>query len=157
MSKPNQRGHLLSQNLQQSQLHPSQRKLWVLQRMMNTYSYLSQRDGVLLIQCLNWSLPLESIVRYNVCAHWYLLFFTSLLSNARAYQVFDVLDKKALENTAVLKQYLDMMGQEVKHLLKVLCKSTDRTIDLTASLHHALDVIQEVVYRLLKLYLGSSK
>lgn len=71
--------------------------------------------------------------------------------------MFDVLDKKSLENSAVLKQYLDMMGQEVKHLLKVLCRSTDRTIDLTPSLHLALDSIQEVVYRLLKLYLGSNK
>ena len=73
------------------------------------------------------------------------------------YKVFDVLDKKSMENSALLTQYLDMMGQEVKYLLKVLCKSTDRTIDLTPSLHSALDVIQEVVYRLLKLYLGSSK
>lgn len=71
--------------------------------------------------------------------------------------MFDVLDKKALEESALLKQYLDMMGQEVRHLLKVLCKSADRTINLTPALHHALDVVQEIVYRLLKLHLGSSQ
>ena len=61
------------------------------------------------------------------------------------------------KDSATLNKFLGMMGQELKYVLMVLSRSTDRSIDLTPALFKSIDVVQEIIYRTMKLMLASGQ
>lgn len=57
-------------------------------------------------------------------------------------------------NQDEMKQFIDMVFQEMQYVIAVLRGATDRNIDLTRALHHAIDVVPDIIYRTLKYQLS---
>ena len=63
------------------------------------------------------------------------------------------------DNEDEIKQFMSMVTEEMQYVLAVLVAATDRIIDLTPALHHAIDVIPDIGYSIMKfqLFKGVSK